>query len=168
MDDCDRLKKYISDYIEGQLDPSTRRQFEAQLKENPELQELTSRVSGVSRLLKQLPPQKCSEDFNIRLRERIYNEPAKKWMSAKVRRYSLGFSFVIVIAVVIFAFNSQIEDNKDAQFIPIQNQISSDDSYNGESFNVKTREEQPAIPDSMNIKKKEKKDPRIKYVDQQK
>ena len=32
MGDCDRMKKYISDYLENNLDPTTRKQFEKNLK----------------------------------------------------------------------------------------------------------------------------------------
>ena len=44
----------------------------------------------------------------------------------------------------------------------------SDIPLDNESIDVKTRQEQPAVVDSNNHRMKEKKDPRIKYVDQQK
>ena len=169
MGSCDRLKKYVSDYVEGQLDPSTRRQYEEELNINPELRELTAKVSHVSSLLKNLPAHKCSEDFNVRLRERIHNEPQKNWLSTNVRRYSLAFSFIVILAVAIFALNSQTEENTAAPFIPSRNAVSSDNNiYNDESIDVKTRNQQPTVVDSNNIRMKEKKDPQIKYVDQKK
>jgi len=169
MGDWDRLKKYVSDYVEGQLDPSTQRQYEEELKINPELRELTTKVSTVTKLLKNLPFHRCGEDFNLRLRERIHNDPQKKWLGTSVRRYSFAFSFIVILAVAIFALNNQSEDNTTTKFSPSKNAVSSDNNaYENESIDVKTRSQQPALVDSNTIRMKEKKDPRIKYVDQKK
>jgi anti-sigma-K factor RskA len=169
MDDCDRLKKYVSDYVEGQLDPSTRRLYEEELKTNTELQQLTEKVSKTSHLLKNLPTHKCSSEFNVRLRERIYHEPQKSLFSSNVRRYSLAFSLIIVVAVAIFAIRNQTEEKRSIPLVPLQNAVSSDNnSYDEESFDVKTRSQQSAVFDSSTNKIEEKKDPHIKYVDQKK
>ena len=63
MGDCDRMKKHISDYLEGSLDPTTRKEFEKNLEIYPELNSITKNISILPSILHQLPSQKCSEEF---------------------------------------------------------------------------------------------------------
>ncbi len=64
MSDWDRLSNNISDYLEGNLDNSTRKEFEEEIEKNPDLKNLTSRMAGLSKLLGNLTEQKCSDEFS--------------------------------------------------------------------------------------------------------
>jgi len=165
MGDCDRLKKYISDYLDGSLDPTTRTQFEEKLRTNTELQKLTNQVQHVSKLLSTLPNHKCKDDFNIRLRDRIHSETPISKFNINIRRYSIAFSFVVIIGVAIFGINGMLRDDTETQTARPSNAVSVEKSVpDNEEIDVKTRDPQAAATDSI----KDQKDPRIKYVDQKK
>jgi anti-sigma factor RsiW len=165
MGDCDRLKKHISDYLEGGLDPTTRKQFEEELRTNPELQQLTNQVQHVSKMLSDLPRHKCKDDFNVRLRERIHSESTNSKFNVNIRRYSLAFSFVVIVGIAIFGINGILKDDTRLPAAPPSNAVSVEKSIpENEEFDVKTRDPQTAATDSI----KDQKDPRIKYVDQKK
>ena len=51
MGDWDRFKNYISDYLEGNLDNSTRKEFEQEIEKNSNLQKLTRGVENLSKVL---------------------------------------------------------------------------------------------------------------------
>ncbi len=104
MGNSDRIKKYISDYLENKLDPTTRKEFDEELKASPELGTLTDKISNLSSQLNNLHSYKCSEDFSMRLRERIHSDPQTNIFKHNVVRYSLAISFVVVFAIAAFNF----------------------------------------------------------------
>lgn len=165
MGDCDKLKNYISDFIEGNLDPTTRKQFDDELRTNKELQQLTNNVRQVSRILADLPHHKCGDDFNIRLREKIHAESSTSKFNINIRRYSIAVSFVVIIAIAIFGINSMLKEDTPLPVAPASSNISVEQVVpENEEFDVKTRDPQAVTKDSI----REQRDPRIKYVDQKK
>jgi hypothetical protein len=165
MGDCDKLKNYISDFIEGNLDPTTRKQFEDELRTNTELQQLTNNVRQVSKILTELPQYKCGDDFSIRLRERIHSESSTSKFNVTVRRYAIAISFVVIITIAIFGINGMLKEDTHLPVAPASNNISVEEVVpENEEFDVKTRDPQAVTKDSV----REQRDPRIKYVDQKK
>jgi len=117
MGDSDRMKRYISDYLDHTLDPSTQKEFEHALGENEELRTLTDRVSQIRHSLGNLRTYHCSGNFNVALRERIIrdqNAPVRY----PVKKYALSLSFAAVLIVIFFILNPfTSEDSPEMQQI---------------------------------------------------
>ena len=75
MNHRDRIKNYISDYLENSLDPSTQKEFEDALENSPELRSMTKRILILSNRLSNLKYYHCSDEFTVKLRERIHSSP---------------------------------------------------------------------------------------------
>ena len=171
MGDSDRLKKHISDYIEQNLDPATKDQLEQQMDRDPDLKRITGNVAKIPSLLKGLSPLKTSEDFNVRLREKIHTEPQRGLWAFDVKRVSYAFSFIVLIAAIIVTVTnlqekSELPDNQNLQTVsPVSSTPAvSRSSLTNDEMSVKTKEEQAGLKDSLETKKK----PGFKYVDQEK
>ena len=185
MSHWDRFNTYISDYLEGNLDSSTRHEFEQECKNNPELSNLTSRVGKLSKLLTDLPAHKCSNEFNVKLRDRIHNETKAhpKPVSA-IKKYSYAFSFVIVIVILFFTIGALTDSDDSFDQIPASSntqqfksdpvnqtdaQLPSQVQADDKQVDIKTKYENPSVTDSLNKELKEKdKKSKIKYVDETK
>lgn len=117
MGDSDRIKRYISDYLDHTLDPSTQKQFEQTLEENEELRKVTDQVAQIRNSLGNLRKYRCSDNFNIALRERIIrdqNEPVRY----PVKKYVLSASFAAVLVVAFSVLNPfTSEESRDVQQI---------------------------------------------------
>ena len=181
MGDCDRLKKHISDYIEGNLDKATRDEFERGLNQDVVLQNLTSRMGYLSQTLSKLPEHKCSSDFSASLRERIHRSEAPSRLPVNsVRKYSFAFSVMILAIVAVFTI-TQIGDqapesslqseapvinNANPAVAPVtsSNPVVSD-KISGQEVDIKTRGEQKALADSSAKRESEGKKASLKYVD---
>jgi anti-sigma factor RsiW len=129
MGDWDRLKNHISDYLEGNLDNSTRKEFEAEIEKNTDLSKITRRVEKLSNILTNLPEYKCSDDFNQKLRERIHQESSVKTDSFPIKKYSFAFSFVVLAVIIVFAFNSFTGDDDPVNKLPESSNIQADPVY---------------------------------------
>jgi hypothetical protein len=118
MGECDRFKPFISDYLEKSLDPTTHQKFEKALENSDELQLLTSRVRLLKTHLEKLDRVSCSDDFSLRLRERIHTVPQPFFKRQNVMRMSMAFSLVIVLAVALVSMMN-LSDSPETS-IPLQ------------------------------------------------
>ena len=182
MSDWDRLSNNISDYLEGNLDNSTRKEFEEEIKKNPDLKNLTNRMAGLSKLLGNLPEQKCSDEFSAQLRDRIHRETSTaKSFTFPVKKYSYAFSFVVLAVISVFTFNVLTEDGDSIDALPESSNIQSvqpEPVYqnnmqptstvktDNKQVDIKTIDENSAAPDSLVNKTVKEKNPNIKYVDE--
>ena len=183
MGDWDRQKHHISDYLEGNLDNSTRNEFEKEISKNDELKKVTGRVEKLSHMLKNLPEHKCSDDFNQKLRERIHNESSSKLDTIPIKKISFALSFAVLLVLVVFSFNTFIGNEEPANNLPestnvepnqsdpgYQNKLQSPKQVQASSrqVDVKTIQENEATSDSLsrkNLKKIQDQD-NIKQVDE--
>ena len=180
MGDCDRMKKYISDYLENNLDPTTREQFEKNLKLHPELSSITKNISTLPYLLHNLAVYKCSDDFILNLRQKIHSGTETTVAKGNIWKFSLAISFLIVIIVTIFGLNSiflqrdttdSLHDSQDYQIIdskPVQMPIKNSDNnpYLNSKASIKSEDTQTTLTDSSKIPSDAIKDNRVKQVKQ--
>ena len=182
MSDWDRLSNNISDYLEGNLDNSTRKEFEEEIEKNPDLKNLTSRMAGLSKLLGNLTEQKCSDDFSAQLRDRIHRETSTaKAFRIPVKKYSYAFSLVVLAVISVFTFNVLTEDGDSIDALPESSNIQSVQptpvyqnnmqppatvSADNKEVDIKTIDENSAVADSLANKPSKEKNPNIKYVDE--
>lgn len=107
MGNWDRMKFYISDYLENSLDPTMQIEFEKALESSPELRSQLERVSALKSRLKNLSQYQCSGDFSMKLRERIHSFPQPVLSRPGFLRYSFAVSVVIILAIsIVFIYNS--------------------------------------------------------------
>jgi len=182
MIDCDKVKGFISDYIEKRLTPGLKEELENHFQQCPDCKWVLERIPKVQSLMSNLASVKCSDDFNLKLRERIasnLNEPMISRSSFK--KVSYGFSFVMIIVVTVFGFNffNQAETNNDVLLPQVQEQESTipskpscqcvqqrSTSYTqGYELDVRTKESDGIYSDSAKTKSPDVKDSRVKYVD---
>jgi hypothetical protein len=180
MGDCDRMKKHVSDYVDKNLDPTTRKEFEKNLKLSADLRYITKNISVISGLLQMLPSYKCSDDFILNLRQRIHSESGQKVSKTNMMRYSFAFSFVVLAVVAVFVVNNLIDKPAEpAQFQPaLENQKidagpsnlpagTSNNSYiEADEVDIKLRDAQHVVTDSAGMRNEERNKPGTKYVKQ--
>jgi hypothetical protein len=118
MGECDRLKSYISDYLENSLDPSSHQEFENALKNSVELRALTNRVRGLKSHLGNLTSYSCSDDFSLKLREKIHSTPQPVLSRQMMVRFSFAASFIIILVVVFITLNN-LPDSRESS-LPVQ------------------------------------------------
>jgi hypothetical protein len=185
MGDCDRFKKHISDYLEGSLDKTTRKEFESELEQNDELSKLTSRIGEISILLSKLPDHKCSDDFSAKLRKKIHNSDSRaKLPVTPLKKYSFAFSFAILAVIIVFTLNVFDNNSGDTNVIPessnLQNSnpqpspqipsqpVSNIPAVSNKEVDIKTVDEQKAVTDSVKKEEKSASEKNFKYVDDKK
>lgn len=184
MGDCDKFKTYISDYLENDLDPSSRKEFEKALKSSGDLQDLTSGIKILTRNLRNLNTPKCSDDFSVKLRERIHSSSEPSVTRAPFIRYSVAASFVVVIAIATFSlmslFNTPEIRSTSPESITVQPKVTAGPISSGvktsanafakeEELNLKTKSETGMADSSRIFGTEHKKDnPNFKVVDQKK
>jgi anti-sigma factor RsiW len=182
MSDWDRLSNNISDYLEGKLDSSTKKEFEEEIDKNPNLKNLTGRMAGLSKLLGNLPERKCSEEFSAQLRDRIHRETSNvKAFTIPVKKYSYAFSLVVLAVISVFTFNVLTEEGDSIDALPESSNIQSvqpEPVYqnnmqpattvkaDNKQVDIKTIDENSAAADSLVNKPIKEKNPNIKYVDE--
>lgn len=185
MGDSDSLKNYMSDYLENSLDPSTHKEFEDALKRSPQLSSMTDRTATLLTHLNKLRYHKCSDEFSLKLRERIHTSSEPLISRQNMIRYSFAASFVIILVIATFSITNLSSESPDTtpapkgsykspvnNTNPVSNPVSGNDAntfVNDGDLNVNTKSNQRAISDSTGSetqpeKKKEK--PPIKLVDQ--
>ena len=113
MGDSDRMRNYISDYLENSLDPSMHKEFEDALKRNPDLRSMTDNMSTLSTRLNGLEYHKCSDDFSVKLRERIHTSSEPLISRQTMVRYSFAASFVIILVIAIFTITNLSSESSD-------------------------------------------------------
>jgi len=185
MGDSDSLKNYISDYLENSLDPSTHKEFDDALKRSPQLSSMTDRMATLLTHLNKLRYHKCSDEFLLKLRERIHTSSEPLISRQNMIRYSFAASFVIILVIATFSITNLSSESPDTtpalkglykspvnNTNPVSNPVSGNDAntfVKDGDLNVNTKSNQRAISDSTGSetqpeKKKEK--PPIKFVDQ--
>jgi len=166
MGDCDRMKKYISDYLENNLDPTTRKQFEENLKLYPELSSLTKNVSILPSLLNKLTVYRCSDDFILHLRERIHSGSESTPAKGTIWKFSLALSFLVVIIITVFGVNSiflkqDTSDNihepnnyqiMDSKPVPMPIKSTSSNTYFKDNASIESENIQRSVTDSSEVK----------------
>jgi len=184
MGDSDRMRNYISDYLENSLDPSTHKEFEDALKRSPELRSMTDRVALVSTQLNSLKLHKCSDDFSVKLRERIHTSSEPLISRQNIVRYSFAASFVIILVIATLTITNLMSESPEntpplqgSTENPIQ-EISPGSQpgspgndaktlVNDKEVNIKSKSTQNAVSDSTGMQEEKKKNkPPIKYVNQ--
>ena len=185
MGDSDSLKNYISDYLENSLDPSTHKEFDDALKRSPQLSSMTDRMATLLTHLNKLRYHKCSDEFLLKLRERIHTSSEPLISRQNMIRYSFAASLVIILVIATFSITNLSSESPDTtpalkglykspvnNTNPVSNPVSGNDAntfVKDGDLNVNTKSNQRAISDSTGSetqpeKKKEK--PPIKFVDQ--
>lgn len=179
MGDCDRMKKYISDYLENNLDPTTRKQFEKSLKLYPELDSITKNISILPNLLNTLSVFKCSDDFILNLRQKIHSGSESTFSRGTIWKFSLALSFLVVIIITVFGVKSiflqqdakeSINNSNEYQTIdpePVPMQIkSTNNPYLKKNASMQSEDAQTTPSDSSNVKSNTKNDNHAKQVKQ--
>ena len=178
MGNSDRLKNYISDYLENSLDPSTHKEFEDALKRSPDLRSMTDRMTILTSHLNNFEYHKCSDEFSVKLRERIHASSEPLISRRNIIRYSFAASFVIILIIAIFTITNLSSDSPEN--IPVlqeasgnpaskPNPVSGNDanSYmNEEDLGISTKSGQNTASDSTVYSKEHNQNkPQIKQVD---
>lgn len=113
MGDSDRMRNYISDYLENSLDPSMHKEFEDALKKSPKLRSMTDNLTTLSTHLSSLKYHNCSDNFSVKLRERIHTSSEPLISRQTMIRYSFAASFVIILVIATFAITNLLSDSSD-------------------------------------------------------
>lgn len=184
MGNWDRMKFYISDYLEESLDPTTQKEFEKSLEGSSELRSQLNKVTALKSRLNNLSQYQCSDDFSLKLRERIHASPQPIISRQNLLRYSFAASFIIILAVftVYMTNSSNVQESvpvmgSGAEFQmkpsnPVSNPVSSNkvNSFlKDDETDIKTKSSQKASADSTRsyVPGTEKRDnARVKIVDQ--
>jgi predicted anti-sigma-YlaC factor YlaD len=106
MMNCDKAKVLLSDYIEGTLEPSIKKEIETFLESDPECKNLFEEAFSIHSKLSQLPPVMPSADFDSNLRSEIIKlNNQEKTPPLNKKGLSLVFSgTVLVAALYLFIF----------------------------------------------------------------
>ena len=185
MGESDRLKNYISDYLDNTLDPTTHKEFEKALNSSADLRTMTHKVSVLKSHLNSLSNQTCSDDFSLKLRERIHTEPQPVISRQNLVRLSFAASFVLVLVIATFSLTDFSDSTEvgppDQKTSDYQNQILNPTTSNPVSGNnnnvidkdseleIKTKTSRETLKDSTRTKKINKnRELRIQQVDKQK
>ena len=183
MIDCDKVKEYISDYIEKHLTPGLKTELDNHFQQCPDCKLVLERIPKVQSIMGNLVSVQCSDDFNLKLRERIASGQNNSVVSKNsIKKLSYGFSFAIFIFLIVFGFNffDQAESDSNILLPQVQKQestipsnpsnqnilqTSSSNLTQTEELDVRTKESEGIYSDSANTKSPDVKDPRVKYVD---
>jgi hypothetical protein len=182
MTNCDKVKEYISDYIEKRLTPSLKTELDNHFQFCASCRKLLERIPKIQSIIGNLNSIKCSDNFNLKLRERIAkNQNGTVFSKDSMKKLSYGFSFAIFIFLIVFGFNFFNQEDSDSKFVvpQFQNQESlnpsnpsnqnlqqaSSNLNQTEELEVRTKDGEGMYSDSSNSKSPDEKNPRVKYVD---
>jgi len=184
MNECDRLKKHISDYLKNTLDNTSKTEFEKGLSQDPQLRNLTDQVNKMSKMLTGLKSYKCSDDFSVKLREKIHRSDSQaKLPATPAKKYSYAFSFVVVAVLATFMVTAITDEPDNVNTIPettnIKEQIPSASPTNQpnpgihtpaseQQVDIKTIDEQKVPADSLRNQRDSDEGGQIKQVDTKK
>lgn len=101
----DKFYEQFSDYIEGNMAPQQRQEFETLLMQNPEAQRIVERIQVLRDQLRQLPAVTVSVDFEQRLHQRIQQDNSRRVLSlpftpAMNWKTAISAAAVVLIATV--------------------------------------------------------------------
>lgn len=182
MTDCDKVKDFISEYLEKRLTPDLKSELYNHFQVCSSCRIVLERIPKVQSLLNKLSSIQCSDDFSLKLREKIDNSENESVFSRdSVKKVSYGFSFAIFIFIIVFGFNffNQAESDSNISLPQVQQQESLSPSSQSdqniqqasssltqtEELNIRTKDGKGIYSDSTKNNPPEEKDPRVKYVD---
>jgi hypothetical protein len=117
MGECDRIRNYISAYIEKTLDPTTSHKIEKHLSSCPDCIGIVKKIRTMQKMLLNLNQYQCSDNFSLNLRNRINSAPKPSLLNGNIKKYSYAFSLVLVAFFVVVGMNrffnqtdSQVDD----------------------------------------------------------
>lgn len=178
MINCDKFKEHVSDYLEKQLSPQIKNEFELHLNKCSECKLIVEQVPQIQSSLSQLGKIKCSDDFSLRLRQRLVADQQNPYISnANVKKISYGFSFAAAVFLLIFGINmfsdsesvipqaQNKEINSPSSISNQQVKHASADSKPINELEVKTKSGENSYSDSTKGDIHNEKNPRVKYVD---
>ena len=136
-------------------------------------------------MLGNLPEHKCSDDFNVKLRDSIHRESSVVRLPVTpLKKYSFAFSFVMIAVVAVFTFNTLTEKDDPVRNLPESSNIqsvqpnpvyqnkmqpASQVNTNNKHVDIKTIDENATVTDSLHNETINKdKQSNIKYVDETK
>ena len=122
MIDCDKVKEYVSDYIEKRLTPGLKTELDNHFHLCPDCKLVLERIPKVQSLMGNLVSVQCSSDFNLKLRARIAGSQNDSVVSKNsIKKLSYGFSFAIFILSCLispsFSFNASLIDRTNSSFV---------------------------------------------------
>ena len=180
MGGCDRFKPHFSNYIEKKLDPEITAEMDQHLNNCEKCNKIIHQLYELQSVMAGLPVKKCSEDFNLKLHQRIQSASDRKTSTIKIRRYSYAFSFAVLGLVAAF-FITNLMDQKDdignnptmqsysVDPEPVVPDITVDNEVKDQGeFDIKTKSTSEFVSDSSGKKNSDIENPNIKYVGQEK
>lgn len=122
-----QFEGYISEYIENKLSISKRKEFEQFLLKNPESKEMVESVRSTISQLKHLPVVKTSDDFMVKLKERVASQSDVIPAQQETRR-PLIFGFTpltatmmsLVVLAIVFVGYELMPSGSNPMAIPPQ------------------------------------------------
>ena len=179
MGGCDRLKNYFSDYLEKKLDPLITSEIDQHLHQCENCKRIVQQLSQLQSVMAELPAKKCSEDFNLKLHQRIHADTGQKFSSIKIKRYSFAFSFAMLGLIAVFFIISLIDQKKEDLInqpvmepyavepkaaAPVPDIAVEDKEKNPAEFDIKTKSNNELTSDSSDHKNPAIDNSNIKYV----
>lgn len=107
MMNCDKAKELLSDYVDGTLDIEQKRKIEEHLNSDEECKKLFEHAQLIKNHLKNLPTVNPSEEFDIKLRQKIIklNKGEETQPRYSIKGLSITFSGILTLAVLyVFIF----------------------------------------------------------------
>ena len=117
MQDCDRIRMFISSYLEGDLSHEVHREVEAHLTTCNECHAVYVRTRLLCVRLKHLPRVKASANFEARLHKQISvlssRNPSASWLPLQGWKTPLAASAAVLGSVALIMLFSQNPSNVD-------------------------------------------------------
>ena len=115
MKNCDKFKRRMSEFLDGELRGTLKREFEEHIKKCRVCSNAVTRLQNIRSSLRQLSPIKTSPDFDAMLRARIRLTSSARWrnyggrnvvMPWRIPAFALGTIVVVIVAALSFFFYS--------------------------------------------------------------
>lgn len=111
MNDCDKVKPLVSDYLEGDIFPENRKFIEDHISVCPKCNAAIRRVKELCQNLKSLPYLTTSQDFESRLHQRISHSNNGHSIRLTIsgqnwRMPAFTVAAVLVVVAFVWMFNS--------------------------------------------------------------
>lgn len=154
MMNCDQAKSLLSDYIDGLLEPRLKDEVDAHLEDDPQCKEVFEQAILLHKQMVSLPQLKPSQDFDIKLRNRIIglNKSDEKQHVINKKGLSLAFSgTVLVAALYLFIFTDVgTQQNMNEGIMPSSTIGTSPASLNADNTEKDLEPDKNTIADSLN------------------
>ncbi len=161
MTECDKFKKFFSEYLDGEISFEERRSLEAHLQMCNDCSETVRQMKIIQESLRRMPQVKTSADFEHRLHQQIFAPQTPVQLGNQLfQNWKLpAMGSAIVLATVgfflIFGDSSDSDSHRilksGGQFQPAATQISKPDYFQPLGKQMQTRSSEvssTAISDS--------------------